>query len=141
MPKQEVDPKYITVSEWQDLSTNDKQAIINLAKKYDGNAEYKVLSYALPYMIENNNKTYILLPVDTRFKQWVIVDENGTIVNNEINGQTSYVGKTRLSNGYPTDSNPNRVYDASEVKINDKPLSLKENNSVIRRMQQLANIK
>ena len=139
MPTQEVDPKYITIDEWENLSSSDRQAIISLAKKYNGDTDYKVLSYALPYMVESNNRTYILLPLDDRFKQWVMLDENGTIINDEINGQKSYVGSTRLSNGYPTDNKLLRVYDVSKVTINDKPLSsLKE--SIVTRMQKLAGI-
>jgi len=137
MPQQEVDPEYITVEEWQNLSTSDKQAIINLAKKYNGNNDYKVLLYALPYMVENNGKTYILLPVDG-FKKWVMLDETGRVVEDNIEGRTSFLKNTRLSNGYPTDGNLYRVYNADEVKINGNPLALKE--SIVRRWQQLAGI-
>jgi len=137
MPTQEVDPKYITVDEWQNLSTSDKRAIINLAKKYNGDEDYKVLLYALPYMIENNGKTYILLPVDG-FKTWIMLDETGRVVEDNIEGRTSFMKNTRLSNGYPTDGSLYRVYSADDVKINGNPLSLKEN--VVKRMQQLAGI-
>jgi hypothetical protein len=137
MPQQEVDPKYITVEEWQNLSTSDKQAIINLAKKYNGDNDYKVLLYALPYMVENNGKTYILLPIDG-FKKWVMLDETGRIVEDNIEGRTSFLKNTRLSNGYPTDGNLYRVYNADEVKINGNPLALKEN--IVKRWQKLAGI-
>jgi hypothetical protein len=137
MPQQEVDPKYITVEEWQNLSTSDKQAIINLAKKYNGDNNYKVLLYALPYMVENNGKTYILLPIDG-FKKWVMLDEAGRIVEDNIEGRTSFLKNTRLSNGYPTDGNLYRVYNADEVKINGNPLALKEN--IVKRWQKLAGI-
>ena len=137
MPQQEVDPKYITVEEWQNLSTSDKQAIINLAKKYNGNNDYKVLLYALPYMVENNGKTYILLPIDG-FKKWVMLDETGRVIEDNIEGRTSFLKNTRLSNGYPTDGNLYRMYNADEVKINGNPLALKEN--IVRRWQQLAGI-
>ena len=139
MPQQEVDPKYITVDEWQNLSSSDKRSIINLAKKYNGNNDYKILLYALPYMIEDNGKTYVLLPVDG-FRTWAILDEAGDLLNTEVEGRTSFLKNTRLSNGYPTDGNLFRVYNADDVKINGNPLtSLKEN--VVRRMQQLAGIK
>jgi hypothetical protein len=137
MPQQEVDPKYITVDEWQNLSSDDKQAIINLAEKYNGNNDYKILLYALPYMVKNNGKTYILLPIDG-FKKWVMLDEAGRIVEDNIEGRTSFLKNTRLSNGYPTDGNLYRVYNADDVKINGNPMALKEN--IVKRMQQLAGL-
>ncbi len=81
---------------------------------------YETLLYALPFMIKDGDKKYILLPKSTsgyEYNSWVLVDESGKIVKDNISGDSN-LGDQPLYLGYPDESTDyNRIYDIKDLKI------------------------
>jgi hypothetical protein len=102
-----------------------------LIKKIDGDEKYLTLIYATPYIIEANGKDYLLLSKNTAdsenpyYDTWVLTDTEGNIVKDNISGEDSTLGNINLQVGYDTDSYQ-KIFDLSDLKINDEPVSLKE---------------
>jgi len=133
MPIQDVDPKPILYDDWTKLSTSERKTLIDLTEKVNNNSKYLVLLYALPYIIKDNGKSLVLLPtkLGSFYEDWVLVDENNKVVKGGIDGDST-LNSEPINSGYFQDqSNPERVYNISDLKIK----SLSEN-----RFQKLAGI-
>jgi hypothetical protein len=119
MPDQEISPVPINQEQWSKLSPAERGLIIKLAEKYNKNTNYTTLLYALPYIIEDKGKKYVLLPKSTTdfdYDSWVLMDEQGKVVKNNISGDMTLDGQP-LSLGYPDeDSSYNRIYNIKDLK-------------------------
>jgi hypothetical protein len=121
MPEQEISPIPMNQTQWNKLSSTEKELIIKLAEKYNKNINYTTLLYALPFIIEDNNKKYILLPKsnnDFDYSSWVLIDEQGKTIKDNIPGDATLGGQP-LTLGYPDeDSSYNRIYNIKDLKTN-----------------------
>jgi hypothetical protein len=121
MPEQEISPIPMNQTQWNKLSSTEKELIIKLAEKYNKNINYTTLLYALPFIIEDNNKKYILLPKsnnDFDYSSWVLVDEQGKTIKDNI-PEDATLGGQPLTLGYPDeDSSYNRIYNIKDLKTN-----------------------
>jgi hypothetical protein len=122
MPEQIVNPVYITYNQWEELSNKEKDTLLKLANKVDGNDKFSTFLYAVPYIIKDGSKEYTLLPtsVDTSdylpYKTWVLVDKNNNIIKDNINGEESTVGGEQLGYGYFSNE-PKRVYSIDDTNL------------------------
>lgn len=120
MPTQDVTPIPINEKQWKDLTPQDRKVIIDLAGKVNKNDKYLTLLYALPFVIKDGDKSYVLVPKnnnDYSYNDWVIMDENGKELKNNISGESTLAGTT-LTAGYPDSSDGfNRIYDLKDLKI------------------------
>jgi hypothetical protein len=120
MPEQEVNPIPIDQKQWVDLPSSDRKAIIELLEKFNKNTQYLTLLYALPFMVKDGSKKYILLPKSNNsqeYDSWVLMDEQGKIIKDNISGNSELAGQP-LYIGYPDDSTDfNRIYDIKDLKI------------------------
>jgi len=133
MPVQDVTPKPMTAKQWNTLSPEDRKVIIHLAEQVDGNEKYSTLLYALPYIINDNGRKLILLPLtndEYSYDKWVLVDENNKVVKKDIAGDKYNVGDQPLQLGYPNiDNDPRRIFDISELAPPKKEIKeVKVNN-------------
>ena len=121
MPEQEINTIPFSQKQWSDLSPAERKAIIELAEKFNKNLQYQTLLWALPFLIKNGDKTNILLPKSTKdyqYDSWVLVDESGKVVKDNISGD-SELGGQPLYLGYPSeDDDFNRIYNIKDLKIN-----------------------
>jgi hypothetical protein len=121
MPEQEVNTIPFNQKQWSDLSPAERKAIIELAEKFNKNLQYQTLLWALPFLIKNGDKTNILLPKSTKdyqYDSWVLVDESGKVVKDNISGD-SELGGQPLYLGYPSeDDDFNRIYNIKDLNIN-----------------------
>lgn len=120
MPEQEINTVPFSQKQWNDLSSTERKAIIDLAEKFNKNLQYQTLLWALPFLIKDGGKTYVLLPKSTKdyqYDSWVLVDESGKVVKDNISGD-SELGGQPLYLGYPSeDDDFNRIYNLKDLKI------------------------
>ena len=120
MPEQEINTVPFSQKQWNDLSPTERKAIIDLAEKFNKNLQYQTLLWALPFLIKDGGKTYVLLPKSTKdyqYDSWVLVDESGKVVKDNISGD-SELGGQPLYLGYPSeDDDFNRIYNLKDLKI------------------------
>jgi hypothetical protein len=122
MPEQIVNPVYITYDQWKELSSTEKNTLLKLTNKVNGNDKFSTFLYAAPYIIKDGSKEYILLPtsVDTSdylpYKTWVLVDKNNNIIKDNIDGEQSKIGDEQLGYGYFS-GKPKRVYSIDDIKL------------------------
>jgi len=138
MPEQDVTPSPLTYDDWKSLSSQEKQTILNLAKTSDSDiSKYLIVSYAVPFFLQDNNQIYALLPTDNSNEEWVISDMNGKSLLKTPSSDISFNGEEMYS-AYPDYSSENakRIYPLSAIKINNKDVTLSE----IKRMLKLAGI-
>jgi hypothetical protein len=80
---------------------------------------YTTLLWAVPFIIEDKGKKYVLLPKsnsDYSYDSWVLMDEQGNIVKDNISGDSTLKNQ-QLFTGYPAaEENFNRVYDIKDLK-------------------------
>lgn len=83
MPQQAVKPLNITYKDFNNISSNEVEVLINLAKKYNGNPKYNTILYALPFVVIDNNTTYLLVPKENTENQgineWVLMTPDKNI--------------------------------------------------------------
>jgi hypothetical protein len=120
MPEQEINTVPFSQKQWNDLSPTERKAIIDLAEKFNKNLQYQTLLWALPFLIKDGGKTYVLLPKSTKdyqYDSWALADESGKIVKDNISGD-SELGGQPLYLGYPSeDDDFNRIYNLKDLKI------------------------
>jgi hypothetical protein len=122
MPEQVITPVYITYDQWEELSSTEKNTLLKLTNKVNGNDKFSTFLYAAPYIIKDGSKEYILLPtsIDTSdylpYKTWILVDKNNNIIKDNINGEESTVGGEQLGYGYFTNE-PKRVYSIDDTNL------------------------
>jgi hypothetical protein len=122
MPEQIVNPVYITYDQWEELSNKEKDTLLKLANKVDGNDKFSTFLYAAPYIIKDGSKEYILLPTSIDgsdylpYKTWVLVDKNNNIIKDNINGEESTVGGEQLGYGYFSNE-LKRVYSIDDTNL------------------------
>jgi hypothetical protein len=123
MPEQVVNPIPLNKDQWAELSSSDRKSILDITEKFDGDSQYLDLLYALPIVVKDNGKRYVVVPADTSNSdfystgEWVIMDEQGNVVKNNIPG-TSNVGKIDLMNWYPEEGNEfKKVYNINDLKV------------------------
>jgi len=123
MPEQVVNPIPLNKDQWAELSSSDRKSILDTTEKFDGDSQYLDLLYALPIVVKDNGKRYVVVPADTSNSdfystgEWVIMDEQGNVVKNNIPG-TSNVGKIDLMNWYPEEGNEfKKVYNINDLKV------------------------
>ena len=119
MPKLDINPAPMNLKQWQDLSSTEKKLTIELAEKYNQNLDYSTLIYALPFVIKDGSKTYVLVPAtgnDYFYNNWALADLNGNVVK-EISGN-SMLGLYDLVGGYPSaNDNYKRVWNINDLKV------------------------
>lgn len=117
MPEQIIHPILITYDEWKKLSSSEKDTILKLANKVKNNQKYSTFLYAVPYIIKDGDKEYILLPTKInaeeymRYPNWVLVDKNNKIIKNNISGNESTVGNEQLG------EDPKRIYSIDDTNL------------------------
>ena len=120
MPDQEVSTVPFNQKQWNNLSPAERKTIIELAEKFNKNLQYQTLLWALPFIIKNGNKKYVLLPKSTedyQYDSWVLVDESGKIIKDNISGDSELENQP-LYLGYPSeDDDFNRIYNLKDLKI------------------------
>jgi len=136
MPRAAVDPNPVTLEQWRNLSSSDRNNLVKLILQLKNNEKYSTVLIGSPYIIKSGSTVYLLLPQnklpeDIKLPssnktsitwKWVITDVNGKILKSDIDDSTSYIGENSLLSAYP-DSDSKRVYDINDVIINDEPLS------------------
>lgn len=119
MPEQSIAPIPMDQKQWSSLTTLERKVIIDLIEKYNKNTKYLTLLYALPFLVEDQGKKYVLLPKSTSnadYDSWVIMDENGKIIKDNISGDIE-LNNTPLATGYPDEeTNYNRIYNIKDLK-------------------------
>ena len=120
MPPQEVTPNYITYKNLNDFSSGELNVIINLVKKYNKNPKFSTLLYALPFVVENQGKSYLLVPKNSDFNEWVLVSPEKQIVK-QYKGELSY-GDEYINSGYYIDYSSDtpsvdRILDLDKLQI------------------------
>jgi hypothetical protein len=119
MPVQDVTPVPINQEQWNKLSTTERKYVIDLASKVNKDSKYSTLLYALPYVVKDGEKSYVLLPKsnkDFNYDKWVLMDVNGKTIKDNISGDSN-LGSNLLITGYPLDNeNINRIYNTSDLK-------------------------
>ena len=123
MPEQVVNPIPLNKEQWAKLSSSERKTILDLAEKFDGDSQYLDLLYALPVVVKDNGKRYVILPADTSDKDlyalgdWVMVDEQGNVVKDSISSNSS-LGDLSLVDWYPTEENKfKKVYNINDLKV------------------------
>lgn len=123
MPEQSISPIPLNKDQWAELSSAERKAILDLTEKFNGKSDYLDLLFALPVIVKDGNNRYVVLPENTDdpnmyvIGNWVLADENGDVVKNNIPG-TSTIGDLYLSNWYPDDSNKyKKVYNINDLKV------------------------
>jgi hypothetical protein len=123
MPEQVVNPIPLNKEQWTELSSSERKSILDITEKFDGDSQYLDLLYALPIVVKDGGKRYVVLPADTSdpnfysVGEWVVMDEQGNIVRDNIPG-SSNIGKITLINWYPEDGNEyKKVYNIKDIKV------------------------
>ena len=121
MPEQRIYPSPINAEQWLALSPAERKTSTSLANKFNQNLKYATLSHAVPFFVRDNGKMYALLPDGKGdgfgFEQWVLIDENGRIVKNNISGDST-LEDTAIYTGRPSGFNDyKKVFDISEFDI------------------------
>jgi len=122
MPTQVVTPVPIDKEQWTKLSPAERKTVLDLTEKFNGDSKYEELLYALPIIVKDGNKKYVILPEDNTDDfyaggNWLIMDERGNVVKNDISGGSS-LGDLSLMSWYPSESNEyKKVYDINDLKV------------------------
>jgi len=122
MPIQEVIPAPLTKEQWASLSQAERKTALDITEKFSGNSEYQELLYALPIVVKNGNKRYVVLPENNTDDfwaggEWTMVDEQGNTVKSNIPGDSA-LGDLTLMSWYPSEFNEyKRVYDIKDLKV------------------------
>jgi hypothetical protein len=122
MPTQVVTPVPIDKEQWIKLSPAERKTVIDLTEKFNGDSKYEELLYALPIIVKDGNKKYVILPENNTDDfyaggNWLIMDEQGNVVKNDISGSSS-LGDLSLISWYPSESNEyKKVYDINDLKV------------------------
>jgi len=122
MPTQVVTPVPISKEQWTKLSPAERKTVIDLTEKFNGDSKYEELLYALPIIVKDGNKKYVILPENNTDDfyaggNWLIMDEQGNVVKNDISGSSS-LGDLSLISWYPSESNEyKKVYDINDLKV------------------------
>lgn len=132
MPVQDVTPVPINEEQWKKLSTQEREFIISLGTKVNGNSKYSTLLYALPYIVKDGDNEYVLLPKNNKdftYDKWVLMDTNGKVIKDNISGDAT-LGENTLITGYPSDNEKiNRIYSMKDLKGDKKDVKeIKVNN-------------
>jgi hypothetical protein len=119
MPEQTVTPVPLNQKQWVNLQATERKTITGLIEKFNKNTQYLTLIYALPFLIKDGSKKYVLLPKDTnnyQYDSWALMDEQGKTIKDNIPGSTELNGQP-LYLGYPDESTDfNRIYDIKDLK-------------------------
>jgi hypothetical protein len=119
MPVQDVTPVPINQEQWGKLSPAERKYVIDLATKVNKSDKYSTLLYALPYVVKDGDKSYVLLPKsnkDFNYDKWVLADINGKVIKDNISGDSN-LGNNLLITGYPLDNESiNRIYSIDDLK-------------------------
>jgi len=118
MPEQSVTPIPMGQKQWSDLSNPERKVIIDLVEKFNKNTNYITLIYALPYVVKNGAKKYVLVPKDNSsdfYSTWVLMDEQGKVVKDDISGEIELNGVPLEALQPDDDTGYNRVYDIKEL--------------------------
>jgi hypothetical protein len=111
-------PVPLSINQWNKLSNQEKNIIIDLVLKNDTNEKYEFFLAAVPYIIKDKDKIYVLLLKNEDTSQgynWVLADaSSGAIVKDDIS-QIGMIGTNYLYNAYPT--NFQRIYNLEDLKI------------------------
>jgi hypothetical protein len=115
MPEQRIYPSPINAEQWLALSPAERKTSTSLANKFNQNLKYATLSHAVPFFVRDNGKMYALLPDGKGdgfgFEQWVLIDENGRIIKNNISGDST-LEDTAIYTGRPSGFNDyKKVFD------------------------------
>ena len=155
MPKQDINPLPFTLKQWVSMPPKNQELLLKIANKTNGNKKYSDFLTGLPYIIKDGAKEYLLLPKDkleswdedpsysysNEDNDWVLADTKGNIIINNIDKENSSICGLSLQDGayYFSDSKEDkddakryykRVYNASDVIINGKPLSSELKESI-----------
>ena len=105
MPRQRVNPVPFTYKTWKSLSLQERQILVQLAKKYSGKAEYLELLYALPIVVVDQSTDYVLVAahirdaVDNTYDDWILADMNGN-EKAAINGEDIILNNINMNSLY-----------------------------------------
>ena len=105
MPRQRVNPVPFTYREWKSLNLQERQILVQLAKKYSGKAEYLELLYALPIVVVDQSTDYVLVAahirdaVDNTYDDWILADMNGN-EKAAINGEDIILNNINMNSLY-----------------------------------------
>ena len=137
MPSQTMHVESMLYSDWKKLPEETKKAIVSLAKGVTTDDKYDFINYALPIVVNYNNRDLLLLPVDGdmfHYVDWVLTDVDGNIIKDNIDGilqknnvYQSTVNDSPLLDGtaglYGSDSKHTKYVDAANVVLNGEPLT------------------
>jgi len=129
MPEQSIDVSPLTYDNWRSFSPKERQIVFELAKTSDSDVQkYLTVSYAVPYFLQGEGQTYVLLPTTAEATEWVISDMNGKLVSEETSQFDIAINDEELNFAYPDYSleDVKRILPLDSVKINGEPISLKE---------------
>jgi len=129
MPEQSIDVSPLTYDNWRSFSPKERQIVFELAKTSDSDVQkYLTVSYAVPYFLQGEGQTYVLLPTTAEATEWVISDMNGKLVSEETSQFDITINDEELNFAYPDYSleDVKRILPLDSVKINGEPISLKE---------------
>jgi hypothetical protein len=120
MPTQEVNPVPIDEEQWRKLSTSERKTIINLVEKFNQNTKYSTLLFAVPFIINDKGKKYVLLPKSNKdnmyYESWVIMDAEGNVIKDNISGDSMLGNNVYLSSGMPEKQEDyNRIYNMNDL--------------------------
>ena len=87
-PIQRISLPSISQKSYKELSPNDKKKLNDLYKKI-GNSNTDIQKYSnffmgYPLAFEANGKTYLVAPTDKDSREYVVMDEDGNIINDKI---------------------------------------------------------
>jgi hypothetical protein len=87
-PIQRISLPSISQKSYKELSPNDKKKLNDLYKKI-GNSNTDIQKYSnffmgYPLAFDVNGKTYLVAPTDKDSREYVIMDEDGNIINDKI---------------------------------------------------------
>jgi hypothetical protein len=122
MPTQVVTPVPINKEQWTKLSPVERKTVMDLTEKFNGDNKYEELLYALPIIVKDGNKKYVILPENNTDDfyaggNWLIMDEQGNVVKNDIPGSSS-LGDLSLMSWYPSEFNEyKKVYDINDLNV------------------------
>lgn len=123
MPNASINPIPFTYQNWKELSSKEKQIIIEIIKRYGNKTDekYSFIKYAMPYLINLPEGELVLLPLnlteDWGYNNWVLADINGNIIK-YVDGERTEINDNNLQSGYPSDVNEDsRILDSRNVKF------------------------
>jgi hypothetical protein len=142
MPGQSMDAHPTLYDDWRKLSPKDKKVAFDLAKlsETDPN-KYLAAFLATPFFLQDGGQTYILLPngdgkENRHYTEWIITDMEGNIKSRFNDVDEISLNDENINSGNFYSDDAKKIYNMSDLKINDEPVSLRE----IKRLQKLAGI-